>query len=70
MKIKKFITLNILTAERKKNVSRRVDEERRISPRGWRTTYLGARMKNDYLGGFTTSTWPVYGIKILVELQF
>ena len=35
------------TAERKKNVSRRSDEERRIPPRGWRTMYLGARMKND-----------------------
>ena len=36
----------ISTAERKKNVSRRRDEERRISVRGWRTTYLGASMKN------------------------
>ena len=39
--------VNISTAEWKKNVSRREDEERRISPRGWRTTYVVVRMKND-----------------------
>ena len=39
------------TAERKNKVSWRGDEERRISVRGWRTTYLGARMKNDVSRG-------------------
>ena len=38
----------ISTAERKKNVSRPEDEERRkTSARRWRMVYLGARMKND-----------------------
>ena len=45
---------SISTAERKKNVSRRVDEVRRISARGWRTTYLDAPMKNDV-------SWRSYG---------
>ena len=39
-------------AKRNKVVSRRADNECRISPRGRRTSYLGA---------FTASTWPVYG---------
>ena len=33
--------------EEKNNVSHRENEESRISPRGGRTTYLGARTKND-----------------------
>ena len=45
----------ISTAERNNVVSRRADEERRISPGGWRTSYLAARTKNVEIGCSSTS---------------
>ena len=38
---------SISTAERNNVVSRRLVEKRCISPRGWRTSHLAARMKKD-----------------------